>query len=248
MLFLQILQLPKINLHFRKGCGKINTREFKKINIVTGHYGSGKTNVTANLAIELASRGEKVTVVDLDIVNPYFRTADFGELFEGKNIELVKSVYANTNLDIPAISFDLERIATDEGYVFIDVGGDDDGATALGRYAESFLPFAEEIDFFYVVNGYRYLTREAREARELLAAIEFSSHMRATAVINNSNLGEETSAVTVLAKVDFGEEVAKLVNLPLAMVTAPTACKCKELDKVEKLAYNNIYVKQIWQK
>lgn len=181
-------------------------------------------------------------------MNPYFRTADFTELFKDKNVELVKSIYANTNLDIPAISFDLEGIATGEGYLIVDVGGDDDGATALGRYAESFKPFESEIDFFYVVNGYRYLTREPAEAAELLLAIESASRMKATGVINNSNLGEETTAETVLEKLRFGEEVAEIVGLPLEIVTAPEYCRCEALDKVDKLAYNNIYVKQIWQK
>ena len=73
----------------------------KRITVVTGHYGVGKTNVSVNLAIKLAGSGKKVTVVDLDIVNPYFRTADFDDLFESRNIELIKPMYANSNLDIP---------------------------------------------------------------------------------------------------------------------------------------------------
>ena len=166
----------------------------KKINIVTGHYGSGKTNFSANLAVSLAEKGEKVTVVDLDIVNPYFRTADFTELFGERNISLIKPMYANTNLDIPAISFDLERIATDDGYLIIDVGGDDDGALALGRYAKAFEPFSEDIDFFYVVNRFRYIGDGIDECSELLPEIERCSRMKATAIVNNSNLGKETTA------------------------------------------------------
>ncbi|MEG0615864.1 MAG: P-loop NTPase, partial [Oscillospiraceae bacterium] len=192
----------------------------KKINIITGHYGSGKTNISANMAIDLAKTGEKVTVVDLDIVNPYFRTADFTELFAEKNIELVKSMYANSNLDIPAISFDLERIATDDGYLIIDVGGDDDGATALGRYAEAFEPFKADIDFFYVVNLYRYITDETDEPVMLLRGIENASHMTATAIINNSNLGTETVAKTVLDAIPYAEEIAKKLSLPIAFTSA----------------------------
>ena len=216
----------------------------KKINIITGHYGSGKTNISANLAIKLADEGNKVTVVDLDIVNPYFRTADFAELFEGHSIELVKSMYANTNLDIPAISFDLERIATDDGYLIIDVGGDDDGAIALGRYAEAFQQFKSDIEFYYVVNSFRYMTHEADEAVELLYAIESTSRMKVTAIINNSNLGCETTKEHVLNSIPYAEEIAKLVKLPLAFTTAPRKIACKELDG--KVEYVDIYVKNVW--
>ena len=116
---------------------------FRKINIITGHYGSGKTNVSVNMALDLAEKGEKVTVVDLDIVNPYFRTADFKELFGEHNISLTVPTYANSNLDIPALGFDMNGITDREGYIIIDVGGDDEGAKALGRYrpAASMIPF-----------------------------------------------------------------------------------------------------------
>ena len=86
----------------------------KRITLITGHYGSGKTNFAVNLALRQAAEGKKVTVVDLDIVNPYFRTADFAELFEQNGIHLEKTLYANTSLDIPAISFDLARLAYEE--------------------------------------------------------------------------------------------------------------------------------------
>ena len=113
---------------------KMNFEKIKKINIITGHYGSGKTNFAVNLAMHLAGKGETVRIVDLDIVNPYFRTADFKELFNDNNIELSASVYANSNLDIPAITFDVERLAGENGYLIIDVGGDDDGADAARAY------------------------------------------------------------------------------------------------------------------
>nr|MDE5740893.1 P-loop NTPase [Oscillospiraceae bacterium] len=167
----------------------------KKINIVTGHYGSGKTNFSANLAVRLAESGEKVTVVDLDIVNPYFRSADFGELFGSKNIGLVAPLYANSNLDIPAISFDLERIATENGYLIIDVGGDDAGAIALGRYQKAFSAFVGDLAMLYVVNCRRFLTSTAEEALSLMYEIESAAGMKHTAIVNNTNLLLATTAV-----------------------------------------------------
>ena len=122
-----------------------------KIIIITGHYGCGKTNIAVNIALKLAEKGEKVTVVDLDIVNPYFRTADFGELFGSRGIELAVPMYANSNLDIPALSFDLGAIINGGGYTVIDVGGDPEGAVALGRYGD-ILKNRSDAALYYVIN------------------------------------------------------------------------------------------------
>ena len=110
----------------------------KKITIVTGHYGSGKTNFSVNLAVRAAQEGADAAIVDLDIVNPYFRTADFRQLFEEKGIKLIAPDFANSNLDIPSIQFDVVQLAMNEDRLIIDVGGDDAGAFALGRYAALF--------------------------------------------------------------------------------------------------------------
>lgn len=216
----------------------------KKINIITGHYGCGKTNIAANMAIEL-SKNNKVTVVDLDIVNPYFRTADFTEIFKDHKIELVKSMYANTNLDIPAISFDLERICTEDGYCIIDVGGDDDGATALGRYSEAFKQFHDDIEFYYVINACRYLNEDVDEAFSMLYDIEGTSHMKVTSIINNTNLGKETTADLIKQNISFVDKIAEKVKLPVEFITAPRFLKSPLLDGIVK--YVDIYVKPIWE-
>lgn len=215
----------------------------KKINIVTGHYGSGKTNFSANLAVRLAESGERVTAVDLDIVNPYFRSADFGELFGGKNIELVAPMYANSNLDIPAISFDLERIASDEGYVVIDVGGDDAGAIALGRYAAAFGAFADNIDMLYVVNCRRFLTHTAEEALELMYEIEAAAGMKHTAVVNNTNLLYETTAEVLEQSEEFVREISEKSGLPIEYTCVPMRIPAKVTNPFPV----EIYVKKPWE-
>lgn len=215
----------------------------KKINIVTGHYGSGKTNFSANLAVKIAEGGGKVTVVDLDIVNPYFRSADFSELFSQKNIELVAPMYANSNLDIPAISFDLERIAAGDGSLVIDVGGDDAGAIALGRYAKAFEAFSDDIDMFYVVNCRRFLTRTAEEALELMYEIEAAAQMKHTAIVNNTNLLYETTAEILEKSAEFAEKISERSGLPVAYSCVPLglAADVPNPFPVE------IYVKKIWE-
>lgn len=219
------------------------TMNMKKITIVTGHYGSGKTNFSANLAMKLAKQNKKVTVVDLDIVNPYFRTADFTELFEKHGIELVAPMYANSNLDIPAISFDLERIATEDGYLIVDVGGDDAGAVALGRYTEAFARFTDNIDMLYVINCYRYLTRTSEEALELMYEIEAASRMKHTGIVNNSNLSDETTVETIENSTEFAKAVSEKAGLPIMYTAVPYGLECN----VENCIDVDIYVKKIWE-
>ncbi|MCI5815643.1 cobalamin biosynthesis protein CobQ [Ruminococcus sp.] len=191
----------------------------KKITIVTGHYGTGKTNYSVNLALEAARTGEPVTIVDLDIVNPYFRTADFGSLFAEHGVTMITPDYANSNVDIPVLNFDLERIASDPGYLIVDVGGDDAGATALGRYAEAFAQYGEQLDMLYVINCYRYLTSTPQEALEMLYEIEQASHMKHTGIVNNSNLGSETTAAHIESSLPFARELARQAGLPLLYTT-----------------------------
>ena len=215
----------------------------KKINIITGHYGSGKTNFSANLAMKLAESGEKVTVADLDIVNPYFRSADFEEMFGSKGITLAAPMYANSNLDIPAISFDLGRIASESGYLVVDVGGDDAGAIALGRYAKMFAEMSGEVDMLYVVNCRRFLTRTADEALELMYEIEAAASMKHTAIVNNTNLLYETTAEVLEQSESFAEEISRKSGLPIAYTCVPLGISAK----VQNPFPTEIYVKKIWE-
>jgi len=217
--------------------------QMKKPMIITGHYGSGKTNLAVNLAVKAAESNEKVTVVDLDIVNPYFRTADFAELFAKKGITLVVSGYANSNLDIPSISYDINHINTD-GTLIIDVGGDDAGATALGRFSTEFRKRSYEM--IYVINSYRYLTHTPMEALELMYEIEESAKLRHTAIVNNSNLGCETSWETVKNSLDFAETVAKKSGLPLLYSTCPEGIVNE--NSGGEIFPVKIYVKPVWAK
>ena len=120
------------------------------------------------------------------------------KLFEEKGIKLIAPDFANSNLDIPSIQFDVEQLAMSEDCLIIDVGGDDAGATALGRYAEAMLErFADQIDMLYVINQRRYLTHTPDEAVALMYEIEAASRMKHTAIVNNTNLGCETTLEVV---------------------------------------------------
>lgn len=216
----------------------------RKVTIITGHYGSGKSNISTNLAMEAAAEGKKVTVVDLDIVNPYFRTADFAKMFEENGIELITPSYANTNLDIPALNFDIERIANSDGYLIVDVGGDDDGAIALGRFSAALNEFGDNLDMFYVINRYRYLTKEPSEAVELMYNIETASKIKHTGIINNSNLGCDTLADTVISSLPYADMVSQSVNLPIVFSTIPRRLGVDD----NRFKPIEIYVKPFWER
>ncbi len=210
----------------------------KKAIVITGHYGSGKTNIAVNLAVELAQAGERVCIIDLDIVNPYFRTADFAEEFEKRGIYMVAPQYANTNLDIPSLGFDMGALLHGYDRVIVDVGGDDAGAIALGQYSTILKNFG--YDMLYVVNKFRYLTGTSAETAELLRDIELVSSLKATAVVNNSNLGGETTAEDVLGSVEYAEKCAQEIGVPLMF----TAAK-RELE-VEGAKPVDMYVRPYW--
>ncbi len=216
-----------------------------KINIITGHYGCGKTNFAVNLAVTLADMGEKVTVVDLDIVNPYFRTADFTDIFDNANITLMKPQFANTNLDIPSINFDLPSLLKREGKVIIDVGGDDAGAIALGRY-QDILAKTNSVTMYYLFNKYRYLTQDSGDALDLMREIENAARIKADALINTSNLGEETTADDIRASFAVMDEISQESGLGIAFTVAKKEIASELSSEVENLLPVEIYVKQIW--
>ena len=200
----------------------------KRLNIIAGHYGSGKTNLAVNLALDISKSGKKAAVIDLDIVNPYFRTADFGALFEQNGIRLAAPLYAGSNLDIPALPPEIDSLLSDEKTtVIVDVGGDDAGAIALGRYASLIQDVG--YDMFYVINRYRLGTAELEDSVSLMREIETASRLRTTRIINNSNLGRGTTADDILESVSFTNEVCRKTGLPLA-ATAVWEQKASEVE------------------
>lgn len=191
----------------------------KRITVFSGHYGSGKTNVALSVALGLARSGQSVTVADLDIVNPYFRTKDSARELEKTGIELICSDYANTNVDIPALPQSMYAITDDRSRkVVVDLGGDDRGALALGRLAPAILE-ENDFDLFAVINMFRPLTKTAEETVGVMKEIEAASGLRFTGLVNNSNLGEETTPETVLSSLPYAEETARLTGLPIVMTT-----------------------------
>lgn len=208
---------------------------FKRITLICGHYGSGKTNVAVNFAFDLKKRYEKTAIADLDIVNPYFRTRDSGEELKNAGIELICSEYAGTNVDIPALPQQMYSITDDKSKkVILDIGGDDRGALALGRLAPA---ITEENDYqmLMVINCYRPLTRDAQSTIEVMREIEYAGGIRFTGLVNNSNLGEETTAQDVFASAEYANEVSRISGLPLICTTVHNTVFNSIGNKIENL-------------
>ena len=193
--------------------------QHKRLTLFAGHYGSGKTNIAVNYALKLAGEGKRVCIADLDIVNPYFRTKDSAKELAAAGVHLISPQFANSNVDLPALPAEAYRLVTDKSsYGIMDIGGDDRGAYALGRYVPAII---EENDYrmVFVANACRPLTRTPEEALEVMREIEAACGLAFTDIINNSNLGPETTAETVLDSLDYIHRLSDLSGLPVWLHT-----------------------------
>ena len=194
--------------------------EHKRLTLFAGHYGSGKTNIAVNYALHLAALGKKVCIGDLDIVNPYFRTADSQTALAQAGVELISPQFANTNVDLPALPAENYRLVQDKScYGIMDIGGDDRGAYALGRYTP-YIKAENDYRMVFVANCYRPLTQTPEDALEVMREIENACGLSFTCIVNNSNLASETSPQTVLDSLAYMEKLSQLSGLPIWLTSA----------------------------
>ena len=210
-------------------------REYKRLTILCGHYGSGKTNIAVNMGLDLKKQFDKVAVADLDIVNPYYRTKDSEEDFEKAGVKLICSKFAGSNVDAPALPPNLYSITDDKSQkVILDIGGDDRGAYVLGRLAP-FIIEENDYEMLMVINRFRPLTRDAESTMEVFHEIEEAGHIKFTGIINNSNLAGETTALDVINSKKYAEEVSLISGLPIVMTSVEERLYEELKGKVENL-------------
>ena len=207
----------------------------KRITLFAGHYGSGETNIAVNYALLLAREGRRTAIADLDIVNPYFRTKDSAAELAAAGVSLISPQFANSNVDLPALPAEAYRLVEDRSlHAVMDIGGDDRGAYALGRYTPFIL---EEGDYrmAFVANPCRPLTRTPEEALAVMREIEAAGGLPFTAIVNNANLAHETTAETVLAAVPYLERLSELSGLPVWMTSAEEAVAERLAGRIPRL-------------
>lgn len=187
----------------------------KRVVLFMGHYGSGKTFCAVNYALALAEKNLPVSIYDLDIVNPYFRTVDAVKTLKKAGVELIVSPYAETNVDIPAMNAASYKMITDKSrYAVLDIGGDDRGALALGRFYEQ-INAENNFECLLVVNPYRPETRDIDGAIEIKNEIETVSRIKFTGIVNNANLGAETTIKNMLYGKEFCDRLSKELGIPV---------------------------------
>jgi len=230
----------------------------KRITLFAGHYGSGKTNIALNYARFLKRGGRAVTVADLDIVNPYFRTKDSAAELAAEGIDLVVSDYANSNVDFPALPKEIYALvgSDDEGgaqeasdvqasdhpkvrHVVMDIGGDDRGALALGRYVPD-IRAENDYEMLAVVNAARPLTRTPEDTVEVLREIEAACALPFTGIVNNTNLGQKTTVADVLASLPYADAIAAQMELPVRFTCAAAPVAAELAGRVPELMPINI--------
>ena len=224
----------------------MDSRNLKRITIFAGHYGSGKTNVAVNYALRLAKLGKKTAIADLDIVNPYFRTKDSESVLSEHGIRLISSPYANTNVDTPALPAEAYAVVHDKSInSVIDVGGDDRGALALGRYMPA-ITEQNDYEMIFIINKYRYLTSNPADTLVVMQEIEIAAGAKFTSIVNNSNLGEETTTENVLSSVEYAKQVSELSGLEIKFTSVKAELIPFLKDKIDNLFPIDLYVRQSW--
>ena len=219
----------------------------KPLTVIVGHYGSGKTNLVMNLALDAARRVGSVSVIDMDIVNPYFRVSEQRRVLEAEGLELVAPVFSEmgTSLDVPSLTgriLPAIEDASDDHVVIIDVGGDDAGSVALGRYARAIE--AHGYDMFYVANRYRNLVQDLDDALENMAEIEAASRLRMSGIVNNSHLQGATDAEVIGKGLEYASELSRLSGLRVICTTVPRELENLQFDKLYPVER---YVKAPWE-
>jgi hypothetical protein len=219
-----------------------------KITILTGHFGSGKTEIAINLALQERAIHPKVAINDLDIINPYYRTRDIENEFTKRDIELIAPKGHLATADLPIVSGEIYRVLHDPSYrLIIDSGGDKDGATALGQYYNEWKHMEPEM--LFVLNGNRPYVSTVEGAMETIERIEEAARLKVTGIINNTNIGSETTIEEIEKGLLLAQKVSRKTNIPLLYNTISEQLKNETIEfaKANPVVYIQRYMRLPWE-
>ena len=218
----------------------------KRLRVFTGHFGSGKTEISVNYAIELARHNKDTCIVDLDIVNPYFSVREVRDYLESLGIRVVALPMEITNAELSTVPADVLAAFNNKSYeVVLDVGGDDMGAVALGQYNRFFKE--EPYDMFFVINTNRPYTSTAEGIMEYVDSIQRSSRLKVSYLINNTNMSYETTVDDVLRGQTIVEEASQNMNIPIKYTCVSEDIPDKLLNKINNEIFKlKIFMRPVW--
>lgn len=207
------------------------------ITIFTGHFGSGKTEHALNLAIAESKRFDHVILIDLDVVNPFYRSSELKGILESKGITLIAPNFVHNNVDVPSLPPEVNgALSNASAKVIVDVGGDDLGAKVLGVYNESLIKANYEM--FLVFNSRRYQTRDQESIINMIEEIESASRLCISGIVANTNLGSETELQHIFEGIDIGIEVSRITKKPLSTVGVYESLLWEYIDELTERTYD----------
>lgn len=197
----------------------------RRITVITGHYGCGKTEIAVNLAESLIREGSgKATLADMDIINPYFRSRELADKLADRGIRVIGGSVEDRLSGVPALSAAVRgELLRGSGPMILDVGGDPEGARLLGRYETDWGALIEkkELDVLYVVNPFRPETSDLEKLYALMVRIEGHSGLQTTGLVANGHLLKETGPKEVEAGIDLARRLEEKSGLPLRFAALP---------------------------
>ncbi|WHY01912.1 hypothetical protein [Neobacillus sp. DY30] len=220
----------------------------KRITILTGHFGSGKTEIAINMTLNEKKIHTRTAINDLDIINPYFRARDVSDIFTQQDIELIAPANRLATSDLPIVSGEIYRILHDHRYrVIIDAGGDKDGARALGQYYHEWKELKPELLFVLNVNRPYVSTFEG--ASDTIKQIEKASRLKVTGIINNSNIGSETAMADILNGYELSSKISSQLSIPLLNTTISVDLKNEAINfaRNHQVMFIKRYMKLPWE-
>lgn len=219
-----------------------------RVVIFTGHFGSGKTELAINHALSERKQHEKVAINDLDIINPYYRSRDAAAIFQAHDVELIAPQSRLATSDLPIVSGEIYRVLHDPRYrLIIDAGGDKDGAIALGQYYHEWKDLCPKV--WFVLNANRPYVSTLEGALHTVAQIEKASRLKVTGVINNSNIGLETTMDDILKGLELSRRLAENLNVPFLYTTISKHLKnqAEDFAKDYKVVFIDRFMKLPWE-